>query len=207
MIFVGDLFQLPPVVADREEAKTFADRWESPYFFSAHVLKEIDMEVVELTKIYRQTDQDLIDLLSSLRENKCDGDFIERLNRRHQPEFSPGENECFITLTTTNALAADINEKRLDSLAAEKKEFKGRVEGSFNTQDMPNDLTLYLKQNAQVMFVKNDKDILVTPVTLLRVPRPATLGYAFQGGLKCFAANVARICQRIRSSALNVVWL
>jgi tRNA uridine 5-carbamoylmethylation protein Kti12 len=158
MIFVGDLFQLPPVVAHREEAKMFAHRWVSPYFFSAHVLREINMEMVELTKIYRQTDRDFIDMLSALRVNKCDDDVIERLNRRYQPEFTPKQDDFFITLTSTNALAADINEKKLNSLPAERKEFKGRIEGNFKTQDMPTDLTLYLKENAQVMFVKNDKD-------------------------------------------------
>lgn len=158
LILIGDLFQLPPVVIDGEEAKMFAHRWQSPYFFDAHVFRVIKMQRVELGKIYRQTDQDFIEMLSTLRENKCDEDFISRLNRRHKPEFSADQNDYFVTLTTTNAVAADINEERLNELPAELKEFKGRVEGNFKTQDMPTDLTLYLKENAQVMFVKNDKD-------------------------------------------------
>lgn len=157
IILVGDLFQLPPVVSDREEAKMFGHRWDSPYFFSAHIWREIALVQAELNKNFRHTEQDFIDILGAVRVNKCDGDFIERLNRRHRPEFTPDEHDCFITLTSTNALAADINEERLNSLPSERKEFKGRIEGNFKNQDMPTDLTLYLKEDAQVMFVKNDK--------------------------------------------------
>jgi ATP-dependent DNA helicase PIF1 len=158
MIFIGDLFQLPPVVADREEAKMFTDRWDSPYFFDAHVFREIEMQTVELEKIYRQSDQSFINLLNAVRVNSSSDGFIEEINRRYNPEFIPNENEYFITLTTTNAIAADINEERLNLLPTELKEFKGRIEGNFKRQDAPTDLTLYLKENAQVMFVKNDKD-------------------------------------------------
>ena len=58
MVFVGDLYQLPPVVSN-QEAAFFGARYASPYFFSADVFKAIPLEIIELTKIYRQTDQDL----------------------------------------------------------------------------------------------------------------------------------------------------
>ena len=57
MIFVGDLYQLPPVVA-ASEREIFSHRYESPYFFSAQVFKEktFEMEFIELEKVYRQTE-------------------------------------------------------------------------------------------------------------------------------------------------------
>ncbi|MBN2409095.1 MAG: hypothetical protein JXE07_05105 [Candidatus Aminicenantes bacterium] len=59
MIFIGDLYQLPPVVTSAER-DVFSTNYETPYFFSSHTFNDpaFDMEFVELEKIYRPKKSD-----------------------------------------------------------------------------------------------------------------------------------------------------
>ena len=70
IVFIGDLFQLPPVVARDEEARLFGGRYASRYFFSAHCLKNLHMAFVELNKVYRQESEYFIGLLTAIREEE-----------------------------------------------------------------------------------------------------------------------------------------
>lgn len=158
MIFVGDLYQLPPVVTPGEK-EIFTHRYESPYFFSAQVFKEksFSMEFVELEKVYRQTEEDFIELLNSIRNRTCTGDDIEKLNRNCRPDPDPEEEGFYITLTTTNDLAAKRNMEMLESLPDRSFTLAGKTSGGFDRSSLPADETLTLKPGAQVMLVNNDK--------------------------------------------------
>ena len=105
MIFIGDLYQLPPVVTSREKGLFAApsSRYESPYFFSAKIFGELtfDMDFVELEKVYRQTDPAFINLLNAIRNRSVDDGQIVHLNSRLRPSFSPSDGEFYITLTST----------------------------------------------------------------------------------------------------------
>ena len=68
MIFIGDLYQLPPVVSGAER-EIFRSHYSSPYFFSAKIMEQLDMEFVELEKVYRQKDNEFIRLLNTIRNN------------------------------------------------------------------------------------------------------------------------------------------
>ncbi len=158
MIFVGDLYQLPPVVTPGEK-EIFTHRYESPYFFSAQVFKEksFSMEFVELEKVYRQTEEDFIELLNSIRNRTCTDDDIEKLNRNCRPDPDPEEEGFYITLTTTNDLAAKRNMEMLESLPDRSFTLVGKTSGGFDRSSLPADETLTLKPGAQVMLVNNDK--------------------------------------------------
>ncbi|MGL5730406.1 MAG: AAA family ATPase, partial [Bacteroidales bacterium] len=55
LLFVGDIFQLEPVVTS--DSKDILNRfYENPFFFSARVFKEIQLVPIELQKVYRQKD-------------------------------------------------------------------------------------------------------------------------------------------------------
>ena len=120
MIFIGDLYQLPPVVTSRER-DIFAGRYESPYFFSSRTFNEpsFDMEFVELEKIHRQTEEAFIHLLNAIRNNSATPKDIERLNEKWDPDFLPLEKGFYITLTSTNDLAFRRNKEKLDRLPGE----------------------------------------------------------------------------------------
>jgi ATP-dependent DNA helicase PIF1 len=158
MVFIGDLYQLPPVVAGAEK-EIFTHRYETPYFFSAQVFKEptFDMDFIELEKVYRQTEPDFIALLNAIRNRTCTDDDIEKLNRNFNPDFVTPDSGFYITLTSTNDLATVRNLEKLSALPGVPVEFDGRLTGEFDRSSLPAEETLKLKIGAQVMLVNNDK--------------------------------------------------
>ncbi len=159
MVFIGDLYQLPPVVTSSEK-EIFTHRYETPYFFSARVFEEesFDMEFIELEKVYRQTEPEFIALLNGIRNRSCtDGD-LARLNQRHVPGFVPPDDAFYVTLTSTNDLAAARNLERLDSLPGSLVQYDCSVTGGFDKSSLPTEETLRLKAGAQVMLVNNDRN-------------------------------------------------
>lgn len=159
MIFFGDLFQLPPVVASDFEKKYLAQKYESPYFFSGEIFShpEIDFEMIELNTVYRQDDQRFVRLLDAIRTNELDWDDLEELNERHQKPEDFDESP-FIMLSGRNKKVDEINQSRLQALPTPEYEYMARIEGDFQQKMVPTSPVLQLKVGAQVMFLKNDPD-------------------------------------------------
>lgn len=159
MIFVGDLFQLPPVVKnDPMERAYFTDYYDSPYFFSAKVMQEPDFEIehLELRKVYRQDSRHFLRLLEAVRLNTADFDDLEDLNERYVPQFpsTPG----YITLCARNATADRINRAELGQLETPIFSFSAEVKGQFDPALYPTEFEMTLRKGAQVMFIKNDPE-------------------------------------------------
>ncbi len=152
LLLIGDLMQLPPVVKE-EERPLLSRYYSSPYFFAARALQQAPPLSVELQKIYRQSDQDFIDILNRLRHNEQTEADLARLNQHHRPGPSP---QGYIHLTTHNYKANRINEDQLQRLPGEPQLFEAQTEGDFPDQLFPTSYSLALKVGAQVMFIKND---------------------------------------------------
>jgi ATP-dependent exoDNAse (exonuclease V) alpha subunit len=155
MIFVGDLYQLPPVVTGTERA-IFLSLYETPYFFSAHVFGPLEMEFVELDKVYRQHDEHFINLLNTIRNNSISEDGLEMLNQRYMPEYEPPPDDLYIHLTTDNKHAALINNKQLEALSGDLHTFNAEVLGEFGKEYLPTAIELQVKLGAQIMMLNND---------------------------------------------------
>jgi len=155
MIFIGDLYQLPPVISGAEK-ESFKTLYSTPYFYSAHAFNSIEMEFLELDKIYRQHDMDFINLLNAIRNKSVTEDHLELLNTRFLPEFEPSPDDCYIYLTTTNELAARINSQQLDKLRKRLYTFPGELEGNFGKEYLPTSIELQIKVGAQIMLLNND---------------------------------------------------
>jgi len=155
MLFIGDLYQLPPVVREHEW-QVLRDHYRSPFFFDAKVLREHPPVILELSKIYRQKDGVFIDLLNNIRNNKCTTEDLDKLNAHYQPVFSPYEDEQYITLTSHNRQEDTINQAQLAKLKGTMHNIKAVVKDDFQQSSFPADETLPLKIGAQVMFIKND---------------------------------------------------
>jgi ATP-dependent exoDNAse (exonuclease V) alpha subunit len=155
MIFIGDLYQLPPVVPYREK-EIFAQQYPTPYFFSARVYDDLDMGMLELKKIYRQQDDRFIALLNAIRNNTIDDAGISILNERYDHFFQPPEGNFFIQLTTTNALAEELNHLELEKIQSKTLKSIATVDGKFGKEYCPAPLELHLKKGAQVMLLNND---------------------------------------------------
>ena len=157
VVFFGDLFQLPPVVTrDPVEASYFTDYYESPYFFSANIMRDPDfqIEMMELQKVYRQESRHFLRLLEAVRVNELDYDDLDDLNERFAPQFSSSEG--YITLCARNITADKINQRALSLLESPEFEFVAEVQGQFDPGLYPADFGLRLRLGAQVMFVRND---------------------------------------------------
>ena len=153
VLMIGDVQQLSPVVRD-EEWQVMSRYYSSPYFFDAKVLHQHPYRLVQLDKIYRQSDTEFIDILAAVRENRLSPDLLKRLNQRYIPDYIAPEG-C-ITLCTHNKVARDINDSRLEAIAAHEYSFTATIEGNFPENMYPQDEVLHLKKGAQVMFTKND---------------------------------------------------
>lgn len=154
MVFIGDLYQLPPVVTSNERA-IFAGHYQSPYFFDSRVFDELELELIELEKIYRQKDEHFIKLLNSIRNNSIDEKGIAILNSRYKPDYEPKDG-FYIYLTTINSKASEINNHKLAELPGKARAFRGVTEGDFAENSFPTDLELNLKKGAQIMLLNND---------------------------------------------------
>ena len=155
LLMIGDVHQLAPV-AKAEEWEVLAPYYDTPYFFGSQVLQKTPYICVELEHIYRQHDEDFITLLNKVRNNQMDADCVRLLNSRFNPNFIAHDNEGYITLTTHNYQADQINESKLEAIDAKPLVFEAVVHGTFPENTYPTKEELVLKVGAQVMFVKND---------------------------------------------------
>ncbi|KUJ57037.1 helix-turn-helix domain-containing protein [Chryseobacterium aquaticum] len=152
MLFIGDLYQLPPVVRDEHILKMY---YNSPFFFDSLAIKDIPLLTIELTKVYRQTDEEFLEILNAVRDGDVANINFEHLNERYDPDFNAGE-ESYIYLCSHNKLADDINQQKLAEIKVDPSTFEAKLFGEFKENQYPNEQFLELKIGAQVMFIRND---------------------------------------------------
>lgn len=158
MIFFGDLYQLPPVVATSFEKHHFTTVYQSPYFYSANVIagRTNPFKMIELRTVYRQQELSFINILDAVRTGEFEYEDLLALNERSVP--LPEDHSYFVTLTSTNSAADRINKFELDKLQKPPFIAQATITGDFAPQLYPTDPLLTLRADAQVMFIKNDTD-------------------------------------------------
>lgn len=154
MLFIGDLYQLPPVIREDNEY-ILRQYYNSAFFFDAKALEGVDLLTIELTEVFRQKDKEFLDLLNAIRDGDISAVDFDRLNRRYFPDFEP-EGEPIVHLCSHNRMADNINRKKLEELKTPSYFYKASVYGDFKESQFPNEETLELKVGAQIMFVRND---------------------------------------------------
>lgn len=157
LLLIGDMQQLSPVVTDNEW-EVLRPYYDTPYFFSSKALQRSHYLVVELNKVYRQTDKHFLSLLNSVRSGACSQEVLDMINTRYVANFKPTNDKSYIQLCTHNWQAKEINQKALDKLDQKLYVYKAKVKGKFPNYSYPTDDDLQLKLGAQVMFVKNDSE-------------------------------------------------
>lgn len=155
VLFIGDLYQLPPVNKEADWSK-LSEFYNSPYFFDSVVLKDELPLYIEFEKIYRQSEENFIRLLNQVRNNELDEEGKRILESRYDPRFLRRKDDGYIVLTTHNEQARNINSAQLNQLKAEPRQYDAVIEPDFPENAYPADAILTLKPGAQVMFIKND---------------------------------------------------
>lgn len=166
MVFIGDLFQLPPVVKENDREyilKTYGGQ----YFFDATCIREFKYHFKELSTIFRQSEEqpEFKTMLNNIRNNSVEFDDMVLLNSRHK-DNTEEEKENSIFLTTRRNIARSINNRKLEELEGEKFIFTGILSGKYlklkeevqeKLEDkLPAPYKLELKKGAQIMMLKND---------------------------------------------------
>jgi hypothetical protein len=157
LLCIGDLYQLPPV-ARRQEWGILQEYYSSEFFFDSLVIKEQRLVLIELKKIYRQKEDSFVRLLNKVRNNNMDADDFEDLHQRFYPAFRPSPEEKYITLTSHNNQADQINHRELQKLSSLSFTYNAEIQDDFPDSMYPAEGTLVLKEGAQVMFLKNDSE-------------------------------------------------
>ncbi|MEB2779828.1 helix-turn-helix domain-containing protein [Algoriphagus sp. C2-6-M1] len=155
VLMIGDLFQLPPIVRDNEW-QILSKFYPSMHFFEARVLQDSGLVYLELDKIFRQQDEDFIEVLNHLRENRVTAEDVALLNKHYKTQDEIAEIKDCITITTHNYKADQINRDRLMALKGQSKFYEADIEKDFPENIYPLPKSLELRVGAQVMFIKND---------------------------------------------------
>ena len=153
----GDLFQLPPVVKENEESAIF-ERYGSVYFFSADNFQAIEKPLFfELVSSFRQQDdKEFYNLLNNVRLGKNLESSINMINKTcHNPEF---DTESSLIITSRKYRAEQINDEMLNRIDGPTTAVKSKEQGELNENDLPAPRELRVKEDAKVMFIKNDPE-------------------------------------------------
>ncbi|WP_452223570.1 helix-turn-helix domain-containing protein [Lacinutrix chionoecetis] len=158
LLLIGDLQQLSPVVKENEW-QILKPYYKNAFFFSSTAYRNCHAITVELKHIYRQDNPRFIEILNEIRTNTLSYYSADILNKRYRPDFSPQEDEGYISLTTHNNKAEKINNLELQQLKGEEVVYYATIDGKFPEFSYPNKEKLILKVGAQVMFIKNDSAV------------------------------------------------
>lgn len=157
VIFIGDMFQLSPVVSD-EEWQYLSEFYTSPYFFHSKACQEKQPVYVELDTIFRQQEAAFVTMLNEVRNDCLSAESMAMLQQLYKPGFVPPEGEHWITLTTHNSKADRINALEMAQIDEPLKTFTAKTEGDFPEKSFPMDVDLQLKIGARVMMIRNDME-------------------------------------------------
>ncbi len=155
LLMIGDLKQLAPIVKD-DEWIILHKYYQSIFFFDSKAINVAGFIGIELSHIFRQQDNRFISILNKIRDNQMTPTDFDMLSERYIPNFRPDKDDGYITLTTHNYQAQQINNKELSDIDADEHKFEAKITGTFPEYSYPTEVELVLKEGAQVMFVKND---------------------------------------------------
>lgn len=157
LLLVGDIFQLEPVITP-DTRNILSHYYPNFFFFNAKVYNSVDLISIELKKIYRQQDDKFIKILDRIRINQASTDDLQIINTRFCNLDTINNDSFTITLASRRDIVDNINTRNLEVLPGDEYTFKGKINGDFPDKLLPTDRDLILKENAQIIFIKNDKD-------------------------------------------------
>ena len=203
VIFVGDLFQLPPVVKEGSaDAEMLHDLYGAglPFFYKALVLKRMNLPKIEFQKVYRQSDEDFLNILNKMRNGEVTNEDLALLNKHVSID---SDNEDYsVTLTSFNYMAEKINDEKLNAIEEEEFCYQAEIHDDFKKSDAPVPEFLRLKVGAQVIFCRNYPQAGYMNGTIGKVSKldEAHIFVTLENGVEI---NVSRVDWENRQSKYN----
>ena len=157
LLFVGDIFQLEPVIT-RDMRDILRRYYQQFFFFNARVFNSLGLIPIELRKIYRQTDSSFIAMLDRVRVSHASNSDLQLLNSRCNLDYKEPDNGLVMTLATRRDTVDSINDAHMQALDTPEYVFVGEVTDFFPDNDLPTNKELVIKKGAQVIFIRNDKE-------------------------------------------------
>jgi ATP-dependent exoDNAse (exonuclease V) alpha subunit len=156
IIVFGDLYQLPPIIANGEIKRCLDDKFnnEGEFFFCAPSVKNRRLKILELEYIYRQEDVEFQEMLNEVRIGQISEGTLAKFNERCG---IPVISDTTLTIATKNARVDEINGQRLNALQGEEFCYKSTYTGDFNQLSNAVQKELRLKVGAQVVLLRNDR--------------------------------------------------
>jgi ATP-dependent exoDNAse (exonuclease V) alpha subunit len=155
VIMIGDLFQLPPVAQD-EDAETLLHHYKGLFFHHAPAVEEMNLELFELTKVYRQRDKIFSSALTRIRAAQQTQHDMDLINRRVVDGLSVRPKERATYIVFTNSKANAVNEMFLQQIEGEVFESRVILSGNATISRVPCEELVRFKIGAQIIFISND---------------------------------------------------
>ena len=154
VIVVGDFFQLPPVLVDKDKEILNLTQ-EQSYAFCCEEWTKFKFTSIVLDEVVRQSDKAFIDNLNKIRIGDEQGlDFITQKSAKRKIKDA-------ICLCSKNKTAAAINITSLKKLPGKEYWYTGITEGEVNDDELATEKRLCFKVGARVMcLINRGKDIV-----------------------------------------------
>lgn len=164
VIFVGDFFQLPPIVKTSDRLSSLEMFENSPLAFNSPAWKKTNPVVCYLTEQHRQSDTEFVSILKNIREDKVDTKVHDILQKRIlKNKETTGGVQKITKLYSHNIHVDKVNNQELGLISDKIKIFEMTKSGKDFIVDnlIKNCLspyTLELKKGAKVMCTKNNPE-------------------------------------------------
>ena len=154
IVLCGDFFQLPPI-------GDYGEKSRDKFAFMSDAWQFGDLVICYLTEQFRQTNNQLTDILGEIRLGSVSQQSIDLLNSAQKTKFEEGIEPTM--LYTHNRDVDFINNEHLAKLPGKSRFFKAKTKGEKALTDLLKRSVLTqddmaLRIGAKVMFVKNNPD-------------------------------------------------
>jgi ATP-dependent exoDNAse (exonuclease V) alpha subunit/DNA-binding CsgD family transcriptional regulator len=150
VVLSGDFFQLPPVTKNEETNR-------EKFAFMSKSWVDARLTVCYLTEQFRQTENELNEVLNEIRRNDVSPESMAVLDEAVYNKFKEEPTRLY----SHNYDVDRVNLQEIETLAGEAEVFMAVTKGNQGLKDMLQKSvlapeSLILKENARVMFVKNN---------------------------------------------------
>jgi len=150
VIFVGDVFQLPPIVTQSEK-DIFFEKYQSEWFFDSWVIDR-NIPVISLEEPMRQLDSEMLEALNHIRYGRVSG-----LPYFNQKAYTIPSKDA-VRIVGKNDVARAENLTQLEKLKGKAKTYFAEFSGDFRETEAVVDPEVKLKVGAKVILCKNQDD-------------------------------------------------